>query len=449
MSTYDVVEVVAEDTTLGAVAKRHNVAVGDVWYTPTTKETVDADRGVVLVHNGTKEAIYSRSDILRRMNIYGDPSQVLVEPRSIPEGYTLCVQGGRANKKILASTSIVKLAPQAASCVEKNEKKMRTRRTKQGLSGTPAPEPSSAQDAARSSRTPKHTKDTPNVVSPEVSLTTSVMRRGPRIEPPLHNVGTSPSGVLADMVVSKVTLALAAPNPNVVVEPLRPPCLIPVAGMKWERPHEHVLCARFYPADSLTASRSGSSRIAGFAIENTLMRTNLFERGPDAWKLSHPVIPAALEALASERGYRIVLFGSYPSLHHATASHIEEVLGRIASFVRTHLSSLTVTVMLSVVSLMQPSLYTMPSPGLWQLFLSHFNEGIPPSPTFSFFVGSLAGRSKEEKLLGVGSEEDSNLVCDDIFDTDLEFANSCGVSFYPEVSLYDGTLHGTASESAK
>ena len=185
----------------------------------------------------------------------------------------------------------------------------------------------------------------------------------------------------------------------------------------WYRYHPHTLSAVIPPSATGSPSSAGlglgssggamaNARIAGFAIDGTLFNTALKDKGSDAFELIDKNLPELLEAVVAN-GFRLVLFASYPSLHHSSMFALQEKTERIVKFCRKYIPHLPVTVMLSTVSSFQAdSIFHMPRTGLMDCFVQYHNNGILPNPTLSFYCGNLydkelydvqSGRSKKRK----------------------------------------------------
>lgn len=279
-----------------------------------------------------------------------------------------------------------------------------------------------------------------------------------------------------------------------------------VGDTLWYRHHPHALSAVIFPGvrrgegggeqDSSTTSASvqssasimSSQKIAGFAIDGTLFDSKVFDRGSNAFEISHPAIPELMSSLHSS-GYRIVLFASYPSLHHASAFALQEKTERIVKFFRKHLGKggegggalPSVTAVLSTVSsFLADSPFHMPREGLWQYFIKHHNRGVEPNSEVSFFCGNLYDRERWAVKIGANQStttaekksEAEGRTTDDPeepsrwtyhsenqdaagesalveWDVDRSFAEACGLRFVPAEDFHKGKGIGVSGAGSQ
>ncbi len=113
---------------------------------------------------------------------------------------------------------------------------------------------------------------------------------------------------------------------------------------------------------------------------------------------------------------------SYPSMDHASRHALEEKLGRIETFYATHVAplGLTVTVLLSIASQLRNSPYTMPEPGLWNIFVAKCCISTKPHRPFCKMIGDK-GRSEVDDDLASLSSPDT---------IDEDFAKRCDLPFH-------------------
>lgn len=141
-------------------------------------------------------------------------------------------------------------------------------------------------------------------------------------------------------------------------------------GQRWHRPHPHVVATMLCPptaeaAATLPAAASAAP-IAVFLLEGAVIETNLFERGPEAYRVISPKLRAVLEDLHG-RGYRVAFVASYPSLDGALSTNdLDERLHRVtACWSRDLGACVPVAVAVSVAAVGRRSVYTLPQTGLW------------------------------------------------------------------------------------
>jgi bifunctional polynucleotide phosphatase/kinase len=167
-----------------------------------------------------------------------------------------------------------------------------------------------------------------------------------------------------------------------------------------------------------------SAKLACFDFDGCLAKTSLFKKGPDAWSMLYPSVPAKVKALYDD-GYKLVIFTNQSDIGKAAkpdtrAKAIAEKQGRLSAFVKE--TGLPWQVFVATVKAPPKGSkggaaydsYRKPATGMWDFLISTANGGIAPNFGQCFFVGDAAGRPKDHG------------------DTDKGFAKAVGLTFHTE-----------------
>jgi bifunctional polynucleotide phosphatase/kinase len=163
----------------------------------------------------------------------------------------------------------------------------------------------------------------------------------------------------------------------------------------------------------------GSTKIAGFDYDGCLAKTSLFKKGPEAWSVLFATCKPYLTSLHAQ-GYKVVIFTNQAEIGKAKGSKqksVSEKVARLGGFVAQ------MGIPIQVLAATDKDAFRKPGLGMWDFFCKHFNEGVIPDKTTSFFVGDAAGRKKDHG------------------DTDLGFAKAVGIKFYTETDFFQDNAH--------
>jgi len=169
-----------------------------------------------------------------------------------------------------------------------------------------------------------------------------------------------------------------------------------------------------------------SNKIAAFDFDNTLAKTSLRKKGPDAWSVLFPSIPQKLKEL-HDQNYKLVIFTNQSDIGRAVkpetrSNAITEKKGRLTAFIQK--IGLPFQILVATVNAKDKDQYRKPATGMWDYFVNHLNGGIKPDMEASFFVGDAAGRGKSK-----GKQADHS-------DADKAFAEAVQIKFHTEDQFF-------------
>lgn len=414
-------EPVLEDTNASALAKLLDRQSGDVWYRPSVRETVDLTKSAVMLvpKSATEPIVHDRAAVLTTMGVFGDTASITIDPRNpAAPGYTAYVHAGKRRKVpkgvVVAFFRNALHNPAAEPRVASKPKA----KAGKGASSVAADALSAFLDEQEEEPTTGAGAEPPELVLDDVDPLADA--DGVAAPPPVRvDKRCRTEAPLAAVPFAAATTSGVAPYDHITVD-----------DVVWHRPHPHVLCTVMpaIGADRSPQLARPGTHIAGFGIDGTLIKTDLFKRGRSAFELCHPAVPTNLTLLHKE-GFRIVLFASYSLLHRASRAVVEERLGRLAAFHRDALGgAVPLTVVLSTVSRLQPSEFTMPNAGLWKLFCSRLcTQAAQPLLQFASFVGHLGAD------VDAGESGTPDTV-------DRDFAKACGVAYVSPQDFFDKNM---------
>lgn len=159
----------------------------------------------------------------------------------------------------------------------------------------------------------------------------------------------------------------------------------------------------------------GSSKIAGFDMDNTLIKTvsgNVFPKNVDDWQLNYGSIPNKLKSLHSN-GFKIVVFTNQRGIETGKVT-----MDELKKKIRMIHNRLEVPCQFFIAT--GSTEYRKPRTGMWNTLEQKFNDGITIDLNQSFFIGDAAGRP-ENKLM----KRKKDHSC-----ADRLYALNIGLSFY-------------------
>jgi len=151
-----------------------------------------------------------------------------------------------------------------------------------------------------------------------------------------------------------------------------------------------------------------SDKIAAFDYDNTLAKTSLYKKGPDAWSLLFDNIPQKLKEL-HDQNFKLVIFTNQSEIGKMTkaetrAKYVAEKKGRLSAFV----DRIGLPFQIFVATAKEKGdPYRKPAKGMWDYLVANMNGGIKPDMEASFFVGDAAGRKKSKGRPADHSDADS------------------------------------------
>lgn len=134
------------------------------------------------------------------------------------------------------------------------------------------------------------------------------------------------------------------------------------------------------------------SKIAGFDIDNTIIRTKsgrTFPVDKDDWKILFPEVKEALQK-AHKNGFKVVFFTNQSGIGGGVRdlndfkSKVEAIIGELCVPVQVFIS-------------LYKDKYRKPITGMWDRLVENDNDNLPIDKSQSIFVGDAAGRPKEGK----------------------------------------------------
>jgi len=169
-----------------------------------------------------------------------------------------------------------------------------------------------------------------------------------------------------------------------------------------------------------------SEKLAMFDYDGCLANTSLFKKGPDAWSLLFPSIPAKLLEL-HQKGYKLVIMTNQSDIGKSASSEsrakqIAEKVGRLSGFVQKVGLPFLILVATAKAKAVGDK-YRKPATGMWT-FAKDNNGGIAPNKAQCFFVGDAAGRNASK-----GKPKDHSAA-------DKEFAQAAGLTFFTEDGFF-------------
>ncbi|KAJ3281482.1 hypothetical protein HK104_011446 [Borealophlyctis nickersoniae] len=176
-------------------------------------------------------------------------------------------------------------------------------------------------------------------------------------------------------------------------------------------------------------AQTPGTRIAAFDFDGTLSvvrGTHVHPKGPDDWAFFHLSIPKRLFKLHSE-GYRIVIMSNQKGIGGADSknrSRKSSFMGRMENLIKA-VEAVAAKEGVSpppilILGAMEDDWFRKPRPGMWELFESTYNEGVPVDRGASLYVGDAAGRPAGWIP---GFKKDHS-------DSDLKFAMNVGCGFH-------------------
>ena len=449
-------------STLSEFSRSRSEGVQSLWLPVTTKTTVDSNEPFVVYSAETKSLTTRRSESMSLLMCLAPRDDVFsLDPKKIPSGLTCFVQcsEGSGTRKIPAGTTVLirKLLIEDAiaegSATHPISRKGLYEAEKAGGSSAKASSVvnigkrgrGGGKSAAANVTIPDDVEDDTCIFSDAYisrSIEEELQRRRDVaaateesaqvlggaslgagditdtpsvVAEPLDRIKSkAPSHVISDVIDALKKARAEAPLHNAGRGTST--SSIKVGESTWQRHDPRVLVLHHDPTVSESGHVEGSSTkrgvpsilIAGFFVEGGLIQTSMYERGKEAWKLTNSLVPSKIRDL-HRQGYRIVLLAHYPSLHHGNLANLEEKCGRIVKCVEEHLSDVPLTVLISVVSNFagkgQASSFSLPHCGLWNYFVSQYNERSAPDTQRSFLVGgavpfirSVTGRLSSKDL---------------------------------------------------
>ncbi|XP_033117514.1 uncharacterized protein F21D5.5-like [Anneissia japonica] len=176
------------------------------------------------------------------------------------------------------------------------------------------------------------------------------------------------------------------------------------------------------PVFFFKGSCTGSSKIAGFDLDYTLIRPKSGKKwptGPKDWEFMNDEIKPKLKQVQRD-GYKVVIFTNQRGIEkqHTDANHFKEKCEAI-------ISSLSIPIQVIVAT--TEGHFRKPSTELWEIMQKN-NTGIKVDLKQSFYVGDAAGRAKN---WAPGKPKDFSV-------SDRMFAANVGVRFLtPEEYFFD------------
>jgi hypothetical protein len=428
----------AEAVKSSVLAKTFNVPVEAIWFQLVRKESIEPHRLCALVKlsedGETPVEVTFRREVLLNLieSIASETETVELSPKELPRGYELYLRTTSKKMNVPPGAKVVIMEDTSAfqelllrngtgggsgngrGALPKSVASVKSASVSNRRVKTVTPQPAAAvkvgavdaQQLIEGVNLGGEAKASIENDSAQRTTGTEQHQNTASSFDPANPLSTSGSGLLETTNYLRKTARDHPLKEAKVPKSLEKLSSIELDGQSWFRYHPHVLSTVIYPtttqqsedddsalpqagaADLKRSITTVSSKVAAFAIDGTLFKTDLFRRGAKSFELLHPSIPSSLRYL-QELGYRIVLFASYPSLHHAGRDHLVEKTSRIVEFFKAHCPTVTATVLLSTASSFCDSRYSMPDTGLWECFVLHCNGGIRPSLTDSFYVGNM------------------------------------------------------------
>jgi len=136
-----------------------------------------------------------------------------------------------------------------------------------------------------------------------------------------------------------------------------------------------------------TAGFSGSSKVAMFDLDGTIVRPkgkNRHPKGSDDWVFLYPSVPSKIEE-AVAGGHSFVIASNQLGIRSgkATAKEITDKIEKISREIDVEFACMFST---------NKDCYRKPLLGMWEFFISCLNDGIKPILSDCYYVGDAAGR---------------------------------------------------------
>lgn len=167
----------------------------------------------------------------------------------------------------------------------------------------------------------------------------------------------------------------------------------------------------------------GSSKVAGFDLDYTLIRTKSGKKwptGPSDWVLWSDKVQGKLEELHKD-GYKIVIISNQKGIEkgHTKPTDFQLKINQIANHVHLPIQCFAAT---------GEGHYRKPATKMWDLMAAEENDGIKLDLSKCMYIGDAAGRAKN---WAPGKPRDFSC-------SDRMFAYNIGIQFYTPEQFFDG-----------
>lgn len=165
----------------------------------------------------------------------------------------------------------------------------------------------------------------------------------------------------------------------------------------------------------LEAAPKESKKVAAFDFDGCLVKTSLYQKGPDAWSILFPGLVEEKLAELHSMNYRLVIMSNQAAIGKATKTKektIAEKVGRFEGFVRK--VGLPFLILVATADTKVADKFRKPAPGMW----NSASGRLGADAAESFFVGDAAGRPGDHS------------------DSDLGFAKNAGLRFFTEDTFF-------------
>lgn len=310
---------------------------------------------VALWHKETRAVLFDRQEILSQLHLLGITCVATMElcPDDVPEDYELFARWDKppGTKLIPAGTTVFHRAVTSAQAVAEGSavslpEKVGNRRSQRAASLRESVTSESSALLMASRR--RH----------EANAQNSNDDFDDRLRKAMPSMAAGPLSAVLQHVAKRICEWSHLPPLHRTADARHSAALVLPDGYTWLRPDSRLLLRTFRSKAEKENSRTalyhdGSRQLALFFVDGVLTPPPLLGTTETAALRT----AAYLERLATymqgyaDRGYRVVLFDHYPTLHHGTRSVQEEKLLPIVEFCDAYMADrCSVTVLLSVLS---------------------------------------------------------------------------------------------------
>lgn len=350
-----------------AFADAAHVNPNFLWYRLKQREVVGPYRHVVLVRrrgNPDVEVVSKRRDVENVLGLLGG-DRLALDPAHVPQEWEVFLHASPSRKKIAAGIHVVTCDPAVIGC------------SRVQLPVATGDNASLLRGGTRK-RKRNRDSDTAPLSHPSVAEADGTEFL---LAPPEAAASRAPQQQWIEMERLRLFSQRSA-LPLASFGEFGPDRLLQrVAGLRetWYRHTPAAVSSDFRAA-------APSSRLAAFSA-SLLWTENAIE---SCFRPVEIVQSPVIRRLATihQLGYKLVLFATFPFLHHERNAKIVSATLRCLECIAS-LGEVPLTIIVSVASYFSTSAF--PSKEFWDCFVKHHNGGVRPSPTLSFLVGRHDG----------------------------------------------------------